>query len=339
MLIEEDKSLKLLNTFGINAFAKYFVEIDSSDSAQSFFAESKFNSEKRLILGGGSNILFTQNFDGIVIKNNILGIEIIKEDEHYVWVKASAGTIWHQLVLYAVANNWGGIENLSLIPGLCGAAPMQNIGAYGVELKDVFTSLEALNLESNQIQTFNHTDCEFGYRESVFKNKSKNQFLILSITLKLHKKPTYNISYGAIETTLEHMKIMEPTVKSISDAVIQIRRSKLPNPAELGNAGSFFKNPEIPKEQHEQLQLQYPHLPSYKGTAFNHLKIPAGWLIEQCGWKGKVMGNTGSHKFQALVLVNYGNATGDEIFKLAQAIIASVKEKFGVVLTPEVNLV
>ncbi len=339
MLLQENKSLKLLNTFGINAFAKYFVEINTIDEAQAFFAERKFDPEKKLILGGGSNVLFTGNFDGIVIKNSINGIEKIQEDENHIWLKAHAGTEWHQLVLYAVENNWGGIENLSLIPGLCGAAPMQNIGAYGVELKDVFDSLEALNLETNQIQTFSHTDCEFGYRESIFKNRYKNKFLILSITLKLNKKPIYNISYGAIQTTLEYMGIMEPTIKSISDAVIQIRSSKLPNPAELGNAGSFFKNPEIPKYQYEKLQLQYPLLPSYKGSIPNHIKIPAGWLIEQCGWKGKVVGNTGSHKFQALVLVNYGNATGAEIYKLAQDIIASVKDKFGVVLSPEVNLV
>ncbi len=339
MQLEENKSLKSLNTFGIDAFAKYFVEINTIADAQTFFAEKKFDPEKKLILGGGSNLLFTKNYDGLVVKNSIEGIEITKEDDNHVWLKAKAGTIWHQLVLYAVANNWGGIENLSLIPGLCGAAPMQNIGAYGVELKDVFISLEALNLESNQIQIFNHADCEFGYRESVFKNKFKNQFLIVSITLKLNKKPVYNISYGAIQTTLEHNGIMEPTVKSISDAVIQIRSSKLPNPAELGNAGSFFKNPEIPKQQYEQLQLQYPLLPSYKGSIPNHVKIPAGWLIEQCGWKGKQIGHTGSHKYQALVLVNYGNATGDEIYKLAQDIIASVKEKFGVELTPEVNLV
>ncbi|MDZ4758913.1 MAG: UDP-N-acetylmuramate dehydrogenase [Bacteroidota bacterium] len=338
MLLQVNIPLQSLNTFGINAFAKYFVEINTIESAQEFFAEKKFDTEKKLILGGGSNILFTKDYDGIVIKNNIIGIEKIQEDESHVLLKANAGSTWHQLVLHAVANNWGGVENLSLIPGLCGAAPMQNIGAYGVELKDVFESLEALNIETNQIQTFTHADCEFGYRESVFKNKLKNQFLILSITLKLNKKPIYNTSYGAIQTTLEYMGIIEPTVKSISDAVIQIRSSKLPNPAELGNAGSFFKNPEIPIGQYEKLQLQYPLLPNYKGSIPNHLKVPAGWLIEQCGWKGKVVGNTGSHKFQALVLVNYGNATGAEIYKLAQDIIASVKDKFDIVLKAEVNL-
>jgi UDP-N-acetylmuramate dehydrogenase len=241
-------------------------------------------------------------------------------------------------VLYAISQGWGGIENLSLIPGQVGAAPMQNIGAYGVELEATFDSLDAVNMQTTEVRTFAKDECHFGYRESVFKTKLKGQYCIVSVTFRLNKQPTFNISYGDIKRILDDMQIWEPTVKSVSDAVIKIRQSKLPDPKVLGNSGSFFKNPEIPKEQFDALQQYFPLIPSYP-TPSGLVKVPAGWLIEQAGWKGKRVGNTGSHAQQALVLVNYGGATGQEIYQLALDIQASVKEKFGITIVPEVNVV
>jgi UDP-N-acetylmuramate dehydrogenase len=351
MQLQNNVSLKPYNTFGIDVSAKYFSEAHSINELKNLIAEKIFVSEKHIMLGGGSNVLFTKNFDGLVIKNAVKGIEVIIETDKDVTVKASAGEVWHQLVLWCIERNYGGLENLSLIPGCVGAAPMQNIGAYGIEVKDVFQELEALNIETGELVKFNLRDCEFGYRESVFKNKYRNKFFIISVTFLLKKfSPEkfyrFNIDYGDIKHTLSEMQAYDLTPRAVSDAVCKIRSSKLPDPAVLGNAGSFFKNPVITKEKFEELIAANPVMPNYplqssfipsKSTAA--YKIPAGWLIEQCGWKGKVVGNTGSHKSQALVLVNYGNATGSEIWDLAMQIQQSVKEKFGVEIIPEVNVV
>ncbi len=338
MNILENLSLLNYNTFHINVSAKYFTEVKSENDFQELVREKKFQNENKLILGGGSNILFTKNFDGIVVKNSFAGIYIVKEDENFVWVKAAAGEVWHQFVLWCIEKNLAGIENLSLIPGQVGAAPMQNIGAYGVEIKDVFNELEAIEISTGEKIKLNNAECEFGYRESVFKNKFKNRFLISSVTFRLNKKPKFNINYGDIKMTLDEMRVNELSIKAVSDAVIKIRSSKLPDPKVLGNAGSFFKNPVITSNEFEIAKSKYPLMPSYPqkdGT----VKVPAGWLIEQCGWKGKVVGNTGSHKTQALVLVNYGGATGNEIYQLALDIQKSVRDKFGITIQPEVNLI
>jgi UDP-N-acetylmuramate dehydrogenase len=272
------------------------------------------------------------------LKNEIKGIEKIKEDETHVYVKAGAGVNWHQLVLYCVSNNWAGMENLSLIPGNTGASPMQNIGAYGVEIKDVFLELEAFHLAEKKIVTFNKIDCAFGYRESVFKRKFSNQFVIINVTFRLNKKPVFNTSYGAIEQELEAMGVKDLNIQAISQAVINIRRSKLPDPVEIGNAGSFFKNPETVEANFEILKKNFPAIVGYKLPG-GSVKLAAGWLIEQCGWKGYRNGDAGCHAKQALVLVNYGKATGDEIYGLSEKIIRSVREKFGVILEREVNII
>lgn len=338
MTVHENYSLKTLNTFGIDALARYYSPASSISELQELIRSNTFKNTPKLILGGGSNMLFTKHFDGLVIKNNLKGISIIKEtDEHY-YVKAAAGEVWHQFVMYCVEHNFAGLENLSLIPGNVGASPMQNIGAYGVEIKDTFYELEALHIEDNAIQTFNNTDCKFGYRESVFKRDLKNQYIILSVTFKLLKKPIFNTSYGAIEKELELMGVQQPSIQAISKAVCNIRSSKLPNPAEIGNAGSFFKNPEISADKLKGLKTAFPELVSYDLPNGN-AKLAAGWLIEQCGWKGKTIGDAGVHKLQALVLVNYKNATGAEILALSQQIMDSVQHKFGVELEREVNII
>ncbi len=338
MELKNNISLKHYNTFGIDIRCALFAEVKNVEILSELLQNSELKNQPMLILGGGSNILFTKNYDGLVLKNSLLGIEKIKENKEQVWVRCGAGEVWHEVVLYCIKNNYGGIENLSLIPGLTGAAPMQNIGAYGVELESVFDSLEAFHLKTGESKTFLKAECQFGYRESVFKNKFKNQFIITSVTLRLNKKPVYNISYGAIRETLEKMGVQELSVKAVSDAVIAIRSSKLPDPKVLGNAGSFFKNPEIEQEQFSALKEKFPMVPNYPLENGN-VKIPAGWLIEQCGWKGKRVGNTGSHTDQALVLVNYGNATGSEIYNLAMEIKTSVLEKFGIEIVPEVNVI
>lgn len=344
MKIEENKPLDDLNTFGLKVGAQYFAEVNSVQEFLELMQTEVYKKNKKLILGGGSNILFTDFVDGLVIKNSIKGISVIRETETEVMVKANAGEVWHEFVLWCIERNYAGIENLSLIPGLVGATPMQNIGAYGVEIKDVFQELEAINLENGELVKFNLNACEFGYRESVFKNKCKGKFFISSVTFKLTKLSSpkaiykFKTDYGDIKNTLSEMRAYELSIKAVSDAVIKIRNSKLPNPKELGNAGSFFKNPSIAKAQFDELVLKYPVMPSYPQKD-GSLKIPAGWLIEQCGWKGKVVGNTGSHKSQALVLVNYGKATGKEIWNLALEIQKSVKEKFGIEIMPEVNVV
>ncbi len=344
MRILENLSLKPYNTFGIDVAARWFVEIASPEDLQQLMSKEMYRSRQKLVLGGGSNVLFTKNFDGLVIKNRLEGITIVKQENRHVWIKASAGVVWHEFVLWTIAHNFAGIENLSLIPGLVGAAPMQNIGAYGVEIKDVFEELEAVNMASGEVVTFKLNDCEFGYRESVFKHKHKGEYLISSVTFRLtdltDPKALYRLKmdYGDVKQTLADMQVNDPSIKDVSDAVIKIRSSKLPDPKVLGNAGSFFKNPVIAKEEFERLVATNPLMPSYPqkdGT----IKLAAGWLIEQCGWKGKQVGHTGSHAKQALVLVNYGGATGDEVYRLALDIQQSVKEKFGVDIQPEVNMV
>jgi len=295
-----------------------------------------------LILGGGSNVLFTQNFSGLVLKNSLKGKEIVKENRDKVFVKVHAGENWHQFVLWCLEKNFAGIENLSLIPGCVGAAPMQNIGAYGVELKDVFHELEAVEISTGSSKTFSNQDCEFGYRESVFKKELRNKYIINSVTFMLHnlnvsEHYTYHIDYGDIKAELAENSVFNLNIKAVSDAVIKIRSSKLPDPKDLGNSGSFFKNPVINNDHFAALQLSYPLIPSYHAGA-EKTKIPAGWLIEQCGWKGKRVGNTGSHAKQALVLVNYGNAQGNEVKELATAIQQSVMDKFGIAIEAEVNI-
>ena len=338
MIVQKDVQLKPFNTFGIEATAKYFIEVSSIDQLQGILQSPDYQSTERLILGGGSNMLLTKNFDGLVIKIAIKGFEVVNENEDNIWIKAGAGLGWHDLVMQCVNQNYAGMENLSLIPGTVGAAPMQNIGAYGIEIKEVFEELQALEIATGEIKTFDKAMCNFGYRESIFKHEAKGKYIILNVTFKLNKRPTFHIEYGAIKDTLAEMNISEMSIKSISDAVIHIRQSKLPNPAEIGNAGSFFKNPEILKSQFEDLKAQFPTIPSYP-VSETTTKVPAGWLIEQAGWKGQRFGNVGVHAKQALVLVNYGGGKGQEIKELSQKIQASVKEKFGIQLSAEVNFI
>jgi UDP-N-acetylmuramate dehydrogenase len=338
MIIQKDIQLKPFNTFGIEATAKYFIEVSSIEQLQEILQNPDYQSTERLILGGGSNMLLTKDFDGLVIKITIKGFEVVNENEDNIWLKVGAGVVWHDLVLQCVNQNYAGMENLSLIPGTVGAAPMQNIGAYGIEIKEIFEELQALEIATGEIKNFDKAMCNFGYRESIFKHEAKGKYIILNVTFKLNKRPTFHIEYGAIKDTLAEMNISEMSIKSISDAVIHIRQSKLPNPAEIGNAGSFFKNPEIPNSQFETLKAQFPTIPSYP-VSDNTTKVPAGWLIEQAGWKGQRFGNVGVHAKQALVLVNYGGGKGEEIKDLSQKIQASVKEKFEIQLSVEVNFI
>ena len=339
MDFQANYTLKKLNTFGINATAKYFSSFSNVESlAEALEYQSINQLTNQLILGGGSNILFTKNFDGLVLRNEIEGIEKVNEDADHVFIKAGAGVGWHQFVLYCIDNNLAGAENLSLIPGSVGASPMQNIGAYGAEIKDIFYELEAYSIHDKKLVSFSKADCEFGYRESVFKNKFRNQFVITSVTYRLNKIPTFNTSYGAIEQELLKQGIHDLSIKAISDAVISIRRSKLPDPAVIGNAGSFFKNPTVPNGQFEKLKGEFPEVVGYPVNE-KETKLAAGWLIEKCGWKGFRKGDAGCHEKQALVLVNYGNASGDEILHLSEKIIDSVKMTFDVELHREVNIV
>jgi UDP-N-acetylmuramate dehydrogenase len=340
-MFKENFSLKKYNTFGIDASAQYFSTFKTVEQLEECLElekqKTKNGKPKTFILGGGSNILFTKNVDGVVLKNEIKGIEKISEDENYVYVKAGAGENWHRLVMYCINNNLAGMENLSLIPGNVGASPMQNIGAYGTEIKDIFYHLEAFHLKEKKVVQFEIEDCKFGYRESVFKRKLKGQFVILNVTCRLNKVPRFNTSYGAIEQELQSMGIKELSIQAISQAVINIRSSKLPDPAVIGNAGSFFKNPEIDRVQFEQLKISFPDIVGYT-LGNDKIKLAAGWLIEQCGWKGYRKGDAGCHAKQALVLVNYGHASGSEIVTLSKEVIASVKEKFDVMLDAEVNI-
>lgn len=332
MQVHENYSLQKYNTFHIDAKARYFSTFSSREELAELL--DKKPSEKKFILGGGSNVLFTKDFNGFVLKNEIPGIDMLWEDDQFVYIRAGAGILWHSFVTFCVNNNFAGVENLSLIPGHVGASPMQNIGAYGVEIKDVFWELEAFHLTEKTVQPFKAEDCAFGYRESIFKNKYKDQFAILNVTYRLKKVPDFNIAYGAIESELENMEVNNLTIKAISDAVISIRTSKLPDPAIIGNAGSFFKNPVVGKEKMEELKEK--EVPNYPNG--ENYKIPAGWLIEQCGWKGFRRGDAGCYDKQALVLVNYGKASGREIFDLSEEIKISVKEKFGIELEREVNI-
>ncbi len=336
--ILEDISLKPYNTFGLEAKAKYFVVFNSAQELKEILVSEKFKNERKLFLGGGSNILLMRDFDGLVIKNEIYGIENTFEDDAKVILKSGAGEVWHTFVLKSIEMGLSGLENLSLIPGTVGAAPMQNIGAYGVEIKDVFVELEALNLETFEIEIFDKENCNFGYRESYFKKAGKGKYVILNVSFELSKITDFNVSYGAIKETLVQMGVKDLTTKAISEAVISIRKSKLPDPAKIGNSGSFFKNPEIPKTQYDAVREIFPNMPHYVIDT-DTVKVPAGWLIEQAGWKGKRIGEIGVHTKQALVLVNYGGGKGQDIANLAYEIQASVLEKFGIKITPEVNFI
>lgn len=331
-------SLKSLNTFGIDASSKLFVSVNSVNQIKELIESTQFKSNTHLILGGGSNLLLTKNVDGLVIKNELLGIEEIKENEHSVYVKCSAGVVWHEFVMWCINKNYGGIENLALIPGCTGASPMQNIGAYGVEIKDTFYELEAIELSTGNLRVFTKSDCDFGYRESVFKRKFRNQFIITSVTFELSKIPTFHMEYGAIKQELDLMQINNVTIKAIAQAIINIRSSKLPNPKEIGNAGSFFKNPEVDEETYLRLKKEFQNIVAYPLENKNY-KLAAGWLIEQSGLKGYRDGDAGVHKLQALVLVNYGNATGNQILDLSSHVLQTVKNKFGVILEREVNII
>lgn len=340
-MVQQNISLKPYNTFGIEAVARYFAKFDSIAVLEELL---QHNQHPLMVLGGGSNILLTKDYDGLVIKNELRGIEQVREDEQYIYVKAGAGENWHAFVLHCIDNGWAGVENLSLIPGNVGASPMQNIGAYGVEIKDVFHQLTAYHIGEKQSVVFSAVDCAFGYRESVFKQKLKNQFVITDVTFRLNKQPAFNTSYGAIEQQLMAMGVRELSIKAVSDAVIAIRSSKLPNPSVIGNAGSFFKNPVISQEQYETLKSLHPDIAAYP-QADGGVKLAAGWLIEHSGpakgisWKGYREGDAGCHAKQALVLVNYGHASGSDIYALSEQIVQSVQDKFGVVLHREVNIV
>lgn len=338
MTIQENISLKPYNTFGIDATARYFAEVNSVEELKETLKHSNPQTPK-LFVGGGSNLLLTKDFDGLAIRLNLKGIteKIVNENE--VLVTAKAGENWHQFVMFCLEKNYGGLENLSLIPGNVGTSPMQNIGAYGTEIKDIFESCKVLNLETFELETLNADQCKFGYRDSIFKQEGKGKYVILEVTFKLTRENhTIDVEYGAIKSELESLGILNPTIQDVSKAVINIRQSKLPDPKVIGNAGSFFKNPTIPIVQYETLKLKFENIPGYTNGDF--VKVPAGWLIEQCGWKGKQIGNVASHKLQALVIINAnGNATGKEIFDFSKMIIDSVKEKYGIELEREVNII
>lgn len=337
-LVQTDVDLKSFNTLNVSATARYFASVKSESELKNILTHPKTDGLQIFILGGGSNILFTDDFDGLVLHIEIKGRKVIKETDDHVWLKIGAGENWHETVRYCVERGWGGIENLSLIPGTVGAAPIQNIGAYGVELEEVFEWLEAVDIEGRATRRYNRKECEFGYRDSIFKGELKGIVIVTNVVLRLSKSPELNTSYGAIQSTLDKRGIADPTIRDISDIVIDIRNSKLPNPDTLGNAGSFFKNPVVNETVYEHIKERYPEVPGYTMNE-NKVKIPAGWLIEETGWKGKVVGKAGTYKQQALVIVNHGNATGQEILTLANEIQASVEDEFGIELVPEVNII
>ena len=334
MTFESNYSLKLLNTFGLSVQAEYFARFNSIEELQKLLVEAK---RPIMILGGGSNILFTQNLIGSVLKNEIGGIDIIDEDEQTALVQVGGGVKWHDFVIWSINNQLGGIENLSLIPGSVGAAPMQNIGAYGTEIKSVFEHLEAVHIDSLEVRIFNKDDCQFGYRYSIFKGELKGQFVICSVNFRLNKIPKFNTSYGTVENELRAMKV-KVNLENISKAIIANRQRKLPDPKDIGNCGSFFKNPTISNKQYEKLKAQFPQIVGYS-IAQDKTKIAAAWLIEKAGWKGYKHNDTGVHQSQALVLVNYGQAKGKDILKLSQNIQTSVQQKFDITLEPEVNII
>ncbi len=334
MQVQDNISLQPYNTFGIDARAAHFIQL--TDKSQVPGITVAWPGEKHII-GGGSNILLTQDVEGITILNRLKGIELIKEDDEHVWLKVASGEVWHELVMYAIDKGWAGIENLALIPGTVGAAPMQNIGAYGVEVREVIEEVTYWHWNEQQYITLNNEQCGFGYRDSIFKHELKGKGFITDVLFRLNKKAAFNTSYGAISQELEKMGVTELSIKAIADAVIAIRSSKLPDPKVIGNAGSFFKNPSVSKVHYNELQQQYPVIPSYP-IDDSYVKVPAGWLIEQCGLKGYTAGNTGVHEKQALVLVNKGQATGKEIWKLSEKVLQTVQQKFGITLEREVQV-
>ena len=337
MEILQHFSLKNYNTFGIEAFAKQFVSVHSSIELAMILKQ--FSNEKKFVLGGGSNMLLTQDIDALVIHLDIKGKKIVQEDADFVWVEGQAGENWHEFVLWTIENNFGGLENMSLIPGNVGTTPIQNIGAYGTEIKDTFVSCEAMRIDTQEIKTFDNKSCHFGYRESVFKNEVKDQYIITSVVFKLTKRNhKINISYGDINAELAKNNITNPTLKDVSNAVIAIRKSKLPDPKELGNSGSFFKNPIVSKKAFEAIHAKFPEM-KYYDVSETEVKVPAGWLIEQAGFKGKRFGDAGIHKNQALVLVNYGNATGQEILNVSKTIQETILSTFGILIETEVNVI
>ena len=356
MKVQKNISLKAYNTFGIDVLAHQFISVTKIDDLREVLSKKN----KLFILSGGSNVLLINDIAELTLHVALSGVSVVKETKKHVYIEANAGENWHEFVLWCIKNDFGGLENLSLIPGNVGTSPMQNIGAYGVEIKDTFHKLEAMEISTGKLHTFTNEECGFGYRNSVFKNELKGKYIITSVVFKLTKeKHQLNYSYGAIQSELDKRNINTPTIKDISDVVIDIRNSKLPNPKEIGNSGSFFKNPVILKEQFDTLQKEYPKMPFYevktssssmssraesrgeksKLITHNSYKVPAGWLIEQCGFKGKRFGDAGVHKNQALVLVNYGNATGKEIYNLAQKIQQTVKNTFDISLDIEVNVI
>ena len=337
MTILENISLKPYNTFGIDAKARCFAEIFFEDELVDFLIKKDRYPQPLLFIGGGSNILFRTDFAGTVIRILTKGITLTYEDDDRVIITVAAGEPWDDFIGFTVGMGWGGLENLSLIPGMTGTAPVQNIGAYGVELKDTLHQLEAINIETLEKRIFTNAQCEFGYRDSVFKSKFRDKFLILKVSFQLDKKPALKLDYGTIRQELQKMNIDFPTISHVREAVCAIRRSKLPDPSVMGNAGSFFKNPVISGEKFNVLREKFPGIISF-AQGENH-KIAAAWLIEQCGWKGIRRGDAGVHEVQPLVLINYGSATGDQILDLGLQIIGSVQEKFGIVLEPEVNII
>lgn len=337
MEIVPNFSLKKHNTFGIEAKAKQFVAVHSVQDLKTILQENK--SQEKFILGGGSNMLLTKDVDALVIHIDLKGKKIIEENDDFVWVESQAGESWHEFVLWTINQNFGGLENMSLIPGNVGTTPVQNIGAYGTEIKDTFVSCEAMTIESQEMKTFTKEECHFGYRESVFKNEVKNQYIITSVVFKLTKtNHKINTSYGDISAELAKNSISNPTLKDVSNAVIAIRQSKLPDPKELGNSGSFFKNPILLKSDFEKIHQQFPEM-KYFDISETEVKVPAGWLIEQAGFKGKRFGDAGIHKNQALVLVNYGNATGQEILNVSKDIQETIFKTFGIHIEAEVNVI
>ena len=337
MELRKNYPLKKLNTLKVDVSAKLYTDIVNENEVRTSIFADEFKKTPKFILGGGSNILFTKNVEGLTLRNCIKGITITKETKTEAFVKAGGGVVWHDLVLFAIEHELGGIENLSLIPGTVGAAPIQNIGAYGVELKETFHELEAIEMPTGIKRILTAEQCQFGYRDSIFKREKKNFYFIISVTLMLSKKPKFNTSYGAVEAELKKMRISKLTVKAISDAVINIRRSKLPDPAVIGNAGSFFKNPIVSEKEFKELKKKFSGIVGYPASEGN-IKVAAGWLIEECGWKGKKVGHVGMHADQALVLVNYGKATGTELYEHALAVQQSVKDKFEIALEMEVNI-
>ena len=337
MEIQTNFSLKNHNTFGIEASAKQFVAVHDTTELKTILEQNK--TEKKFILGGGSNMLLTKDIDALVIHVDLKGKKIIKEDEDFAWIESQAGENWHEFVLWTIDQNLGGLENMSLIPGNVGTTPVQNIGAYGAEIKDTFVSCEAMSIENQEMRSFTKSECHFGYRESVFKNEAKDQYVITSVVFKLTKRNhKINISYGDISGELAKNNITNPTLKDVSNAVIAIRQSKLPDPKELGNSGSFFKNPILKKSDFEKIHHQFPEMKYYE-VSETEVKVPAGWLIEQAGFKGKRFGDAGIHKNQALVLVNYGNATGQEILDVSKTIQKTIFETFGIHIEAEVNVI